>query len=58
MAENAVVESSGTAKDELVRARAAPLKEIAETDGSGAEVDRSEIEVTSSIDIASICPFC
>ncbi|RCN31680.1 hypothetical protein ANCCAN_22532 [Ancylostoma caninum] len=44
VAENTVAENSKTAKDAIVRARAAPLKEIAETEASGAEVEKSQIE--------------
>ncbi|KIH50138.1 hypothetical protein ANCDUO_19786, partial [Ancylostoma duodenale] len=49
VAENTVVENSKTAKDAIVRARAAPLKEIAEAEASGAEVEKSQIEDSSKL---------
>ncbi|EYC46051.1 hypothetical protein Y032_0410g952 [Ancylostoma ceylanicum] len=49
VARKTVVEHSGTAKNEAVRARAAPLKEISETEASGAEVEKTHIEDSSKL---------
>ncbi|RCN32139.1 lectin C-type domain protein, partial [Ancylostoma caninum] len=50
VAENTVAENSKTSKDAMVRARAAPLKEIAETEASGAEKVKEDAETMSAME--------